>query len=328
MYVGLTRAERYLYVSCSGPQRSKFFRELGPVMQGAGGHTGSASGIPRAIRLQASAARRDDRLATSFSDLRYFLECPHDFYLRKVLGFAPAIDQAFGYGRGVHNILRAIHENPKKWARLAEDSERLEKELGKLVYSPMFYMRYTTGEPLDNLRRKAMIGLKQYVAQYVTELGSMDFEPEREFETMLDEDKLLVTGAIDLVRHTDPPRVSIIDFKSGEQDSANQSGLSKELMKLQIGVYGLAAKKELEYEPDQGLIRYIGEEDPTKRQVEVTISDAQLEEHRKTVVEAGRRIRGRDFHHGPTPLVAERCKQCDFGTFCGKPTPKDKKAPK
>jgi len=38
--------------------------------------------------------RRDIRLATSFSDLRYYLACPHDFYLRKVLGFAPTIDQA------------------------------------------------------------------------------------------------------------------------------------------------------------------------------------------------------------------------------------------
>jgi len=55
-------------------------------------------------------------LATSFSDLRYYLECPHDFYLRKVLGFAPTIDQAFGYGRGVHNLMRAIHSDPAKWA--------------------------------------------------------------------------------------------------------------------------------------------------------------------------------------------------------------------
>ena len=29
------------------------------------------------------------------------LRDPHDFYLRKVLGFAPTIDQAFGYRRGV-----------------------------------------------------------------------------------------------------------------------------------------------------------------------------------------------------------------------------------
>jgi len=45
------------------------------------------------------------RIVSSFSDLRYYTECPHDFYLRKVLGFAPTIDQAFGYGRGVsqHN---------------------------------------------------------------------------------------------------------------------------------------------------------------------------------------------------------------------------------
>ena len=59
--------------------------------------------LAKHVTYHTSTFSREDRLTTSFSDLRYFLECPHDFYLRVVLGFSPTIDQAFGYGRGVHN---------------------------------------------------------------------------------------------------------------------------------------------------------------------------------------------------------------------------------
>src|SRR4051812_48981578 len=73
------------------------------------------------------------------------MACPHDFYLRKVLGFAPTIDQAFGYGRGVHSLMRAIHSNPKKWAALASNPPELDREIQSLVDRGLFYLRYTTG---------------------------------------------------------------------------------------------------------------------------------------------------------------------------------------
>jgi DNA helicase-2/ATP-dependent DNA helicase PcrA len=318
MYVALTRAERYLFITHSGDRTSRFIKELPRHVQDVGGFVGEGSNaIPSNIELRDSSFRRDHRLTTSFSDLRYYLECPHDFYLRKVIGFTPTIDQAFGYGRGIHNILREINDNPKKWACLAKDTVSLDRELDKLVKSGLFYMRYTTAEPLENLRAAAKRGLVDYVKYYASELATLQFEPERTFETMLDDNKVLINGSIDLVRHDDPPHVTIVDFKSGAQDNENQSGLSNEMMKLQIGVYGLAAKKELEYEPDQGLIRYIGETDPAKKQTEVILTETQLDEHRKTVVEASRQIRGRKFSDGPTLLSPQRCKSCDFLKFCG-----------
>ena len=61
-----------------------------------------------------------------------------------MLGFAPTIDQAFGYGRGVHNLMRAIHNDPSRWATLADDQEKLRAELERLVERGLFYLRYTT----------------------------------------------------------------------------------------------------------------------------------------------------------------------------------------
>ncbi len=291
--------------------------------------------MPAGIRLlPTSYAKDDDRLVTSFSDIRYFLECPHDFYLRKVLGFAPSIDQAFGYGRGVHNLMRAIHTDPKKWAALAKNPTKLRKELERLIASGLFYLRYTTGGPLQNMRGKAAEIVADYVTQYEAELSSFTFEPEREFETLIEEAQVLVSGAIDVIRQeTVPPKVTLIDFKTGEAESDVRMKLDEELMRLQVTLYALAARKELEYEPEQGLVRYLGEAPGSSEQeMVVDLSDAKVQAARKRIVLAAQEIRTRDFDAGPVPKKGEkpnaRCGRCDFARFCGRKEAKDFRAGK
>lgn len=319
MYVALTRAERYLYVTASGRSRSRFFREVGSMIEDVGGVVAEDElDVSRTLTHRRSSLSREDRLATNFSDLRYFLECPHDFYLRNVLGFTPSIGQEFGYGRGLHNLLRAIHSNPRHWANIAADRPRLRAEVERLFEAGMFYLRYTVGEPLHNLQRSAISGVIDYVQSYAEELESMEFEPEKEFETLIADNNVLISGTIDVLRLDDPPRVSILDFKSGNREDETGSGLNRQLMGLQIGIYGLAATDELEYEPKNGLVRYIGERDPTRRQMEVDLDDPQLANVRKEIVETAQRIQNREFNRGPTERVKDRCGKCDFLDFCSR----------
>lgn len=324
MYVALSRAERYLFVSCSGSHRSRFRKELEPLVQAVGGTVGTSAGeVPGGLRLVPG--RRDvdaQRLVSSFSDLRYYLECPHDFYLRKVLGFAPTIDQAFGYGRGVHNLMRAIHEDPARWSALASDEAALRAELRKLVDDGLFYLRYTTGEPLQNMQSKGMQIVADYVKTYAAELAELTFEPEREFETLLPEEQVLISGAIDVVRRDDPPKVTLIDFKSGDAEHDSAVKLDSEEMKLQVSLYGIAARKEMEYEPERGLVRYLGESNPSSRELDVPLTEAALADAARTVTTTARAIKQRDFHRGPTNPMSEtngdhRCTRCDFRGFCG-----------
>ena len=323
MYVAITRAQRYLYISASGAQKSRFLGELQTIFPRHGGIVADgAINVARTIQMEPIAPDSAAPFATSFSDLRYFAECPHDFYMRIVLGFTPTIGQEFGYGRGIHNLLRAVHEQPAEWADLAEDPVALEAEVTNLVDDGMFYLRYTTGTPLDNLRNKAIQGVKDYVSKYAGELASLEFHPEKEFETLIEEEKLLVSGAIDVVRLDDPPRVTIIDFKSGDSRRGNSSGLTEELMAMQIGVYGVAARRELEYEPRSGLIRYVGEDDSERAERSVDLGDGQLSVVRGQLIDLAHRIRRRQFDAGPTPILGapSRCQDCDFRTICKRST--------
>lgn len=235
-----------------------FVKELRDIVSDSGGLvTDDSERLLEELRYAPKEHKRDVRLATSFSDLRYYLECPHDFYLRKVLGFAPTIDQAFGYGRGVHNLMRAVHSDPKKWAGLAKDRHVLEEEIEKLVERGMFYLRYKTGQPATNMRPKGVRIIADYIERYAPELAKLTFEPEKEFETLIEYEDgdggALISGAIDIVRQDDPPRVTLIDFKSGDPDSDRHQSLKEEEMRFQVALYAVAARKELQYQSEQGL---------------------------------------------------------------------------
>lgn len=337
MYVALTRAERFLFVSYSGDRLSSFVRGvkgtrrnpglpgLQEIVAESGGRvTDDPSALLEELKYAPKEHEADKRLATSFSDLRYYLACPHDFYLRKVMGFAPTIDQAFGYGRGVHNLMRAVHSDPARWAALAGDRAKLEAALNKLVDSGLFYLRYTTGKPAENMWRKGVEVVAEYVQKFAPELRTLTFEPEKAFETLVDypdgDGGALVSGAIDIVRRDDPPRVTLIDFKSGDPDSDNRSKLDEEEMKLQVGIYALAAKKELEYEPEAGLVRYLGGDEGEKRELRVPLDKESLEKSQRRVAEAVSEIRDRKFNAGPTKARdgGPLCVGCDFLGICGR----------
>jgi DNA helicase-2/ATP-dependent DNA helicase PcrA len=328
MYVALTRSERYLYVSSSKP--SEYFaarprsvaQGVADIIQSEGGvGFGTPADVPANIEMLPSEPSRENRLVTSFSDMRYFLECPHDFYLRKVLGFTPTIDQAFGYGRGIHNLLREVHSDPRSWAEIAADHDALTARIEALIGRGLFYLRHTVGEPAENMKRKATRIVADYVETYAGELARLEFEPELAFETLIDEEQVLVSGAIDVVRLDDPPRVTIVDFKSGEPGSDDRMSLDEDEMRLQVTMYGLAARRELEYETDRGLVRYVGETDG-RRELEVDLNDQALAQAREVIAESARNIRGRRFRAGPTrpprkPTSDTRCDECDFLGICG-----------
>jgi DNA helicase II / ATP-dependent DNA helicase PcrA len=336
MYVALTRAERFLFVSFSGSKISRFIQGvkktrttpaipgLSQIITESGGRvTNDSAALLRELKYAPKEHIRNVQLATSFSDLRYYLACPHDFYLRKVMGFAPTIDQAFGYGRGIHNLMRAIHSAPQRWAELAGDRKKLESEIQKQIDRGLFYLRYTTGDPAKNMWTKGIKVVADYVERFAGELKDLTFEPEKAFETLVeypDQDGgALVSGAIDIVRRDDPPRVTLVDFKSGDPESDKHMKLDEEEMKLQVAIYALAAKKELEYEPEAGLVRYLDAKQDEKRELRVPLDKSHLEAAQSRVAKTAAEIRDRKFNMGPKADTEgkNRCPRCDFVGICG-----------
>jgi DNA helicase-2/ATP-dependent DNA helicase PcrA len=161
-----------------------------------------------------------------------------------------------------------------------------------------------------------------YIKKYVSELQSLTFEPEKPFETLFEypdaEGGALVTGAIDVVRQDDPPRVTLIDFKSGDE-RADAKKLDEEEMGLQVGIYAVAAKAELEYEPEQGVVRYLDSPQGEKAELKVPLDQKTIANSKRIVAQTAFAIRERRFKEGPKKLTdgMVRCGACDFRGLCG-----------
>src|SRR5690606_15139970 len=131
----------------------------------------------------------------------------------------------------------------------------------KLIAKGLFYLRYTTGDPAENMRAKGVRIAADYGTHFAKELQELTFEPAKQLESLVAYEDggsgAQISGAIDIVRQDDPPRVTLIDFKSGDPDSDRHQKLDEDEMRLQVGVYAIAAKRELLYQPEKGLVRYL-----------------------------------------------------------------------
>ena len=70
----------------------------------------SRARLRRTQTARARARRRRSPTSTlSFSDLKYFFECPYQFKLRILYGFNAPLDEALGFGKSLHDALAEVH---------------------------------------------------------------------------------------------------------------------------------------------------------------------------------------------------------------------------
>ena len=99
--------------------------------------------------------------------------------------------------------MRAVHADPQKMGGTSTVIQSaLKTELQKLIDRGLFYLRYTVGDPADNMRSKGMQVTADYISRYANELQTLEFEPEKAFETLIEypdgDGGALISGAIDL----------------------------------------------------------------------------------------------------------------------------------
>ena len=300
-YVALTRSEKYLFLTSAregvyserSASPSGYFRDIihpDVLEEDCPDPTPRARGVPRPpANLEV--------FPTSYSDLRYYLVCPYDYLLRKLMGFGPPIGQEFGYGKQVHNLLNSIHEG---WREAPPN----EGEVNDLIEDG-FMLRYTRGEPFERMKRRATELIATYVAHY-GHLFPLILESEMPFEFVLG--GALISGTIDLLQRIDPTTgdlvpVDVIDFKTGEPGD-----LDPEEGTLQVQLYAIGARRALRLDPQDAHIHHLS--DNMRNPVDIG-SDA-LTRAERVIDRAVRGIKSQDFPQ----QRAERCLRCDFRRVC------------
>ena len=245
-------------------------------------------------KLQPKAREGVTNVVFSFSDLKYFFECPYQFKLRILFGFNAPIDEALGYGKSLHDALAEVHARAIRGdiADAAEASELVKRHL----HTPYAY---------PALRQQLEVSAEKVVRDYLHAnhalLDKIEFS-EKQIEISLD-GGVSVNGRIDLVRRIDTGETTIVDLKSTDRAQPEQ------VTETQLHIYALGYQELTGRRPDYVEIYELDEGKRKPRSVD----DDFLNDVRIDVRRAAEALRSNNL---PTAAAEKRCARCDYGGMC------------
>lgn len=303
-YVAITRSKKFLFLTSARDIGHKVNYNPSPYFDELNHDLFINRNIPdQTIRTKTTPTPQTslEIIPTTFTDLQYYLKCPYDYLLRKLMGFSPTIDLSFGYGQQVHNLLNRIHITNRDNVPSDDEIERLtDRE---------FFLRYTRAPISDNMKNKAKLIIKNYVSSF-----GMDFplklETEKPFEFVLDD--ALISGQIDLITVVNPETneindVKLIDFKTEKKEGR---GERDHLNRLQLRLYAIAAGKALNLNPLLSSVHYLSD----NIRIDVSVDSDKLLEAREIINQTVQGIKQRRFKRN----CGKHCTECDFNLICSK----------
>lgn len=230
----------------------------------------------------------------SFSDMRYFFECPYQFKMRTLFGFNAPIDEALGYGKSLHDALAELHM--RAIAGETVDASWTDDLVDRHLRLPFAY---------PTLRETMRGAAKRTVAAYIDarrdEFPHLEFS-EKNIELNLG-NGVSVAGRIDLVRRRDSGDVAIVDLKSNERAQAEA------LTEAQLHIYALGYRELTGRDADFVETYELDRQVRKARAVDEDLIQSVTGQIHSTA----QALRGNAFAPAPE---ATRCAKCDFGRLC------------
>lgn len=303
-YVGITRSEKFLFMTMAHDIGHKKFYNHSPFYDECTHDLIILKNIPDPTPRSFSSPTPKVELEiipTSFTDLQYYLKCPFEYMLRKLMGFSPTIDLTFGYGLQIHNLLNRLH-------MINSNNVPNESEVNDLTESE-FFLRYTRGQIFENMKNKAKEILSNYINTYAEDF-TLKLETEKPFEFILD--SALISGQIDLITQVDQNTnqvtdVNLVDFKTEKKEGRRERD---SLNKLQLRLYAIAVGRSFGLNPVISNIHYLSD----NVRLKVDVSPEKLKEAREIIDLAVQGIKNRNFKKNAT----EDCINCDFKEICSR----------
>jgi len=230
----------------------------------------------------------------SFSDLKYFFECPYQFKLRILYGFNAPIHEALGYGRSLHNALAEVHSRALRGDFATEDEARSLVETH--LHTPYAY---------PSLRRDLEAAAENVLGNYISDnealFDKIEFS-EKQIEISLG-DGITVNGRIDLVRRLDTNETTIVDLKSSDRAQP------EDVTETQLHVYALGYEELTGRRADYVEVYELDERKRKPRSVD----DDFIDDVKIKVREAAQSLRQGNL---PPDATIPKCRKCDYRKLC------------
>jgi len=230
----------------------------------------------------------------SFSDIKYYFECPYQFKLRVLYGFNPPIDKALGYGKSLHDALAEVHSRAIRGDIVSQE------EVPRLVATHL-HVPYAFPQLRRTLTESAERVLFQYIHDKREEFEHIEFS-EKQVEINL-RGGIQVIGRIDLVKRIDKDETTIVDLKSSERAQA------EDITDIQLHTYALGYKELTGKNADYVEIYELDEGKSKPRSVDQDFID----DVQKIVRQSAHDLRNGTLKPKP---VLNTCQSCDFKGMC------------
>ncbi len=307
LYVGCTRAKKYLHVTrAEYPAGKVTYRHpsfLWDEVSEAFDRLDAPDPAPKQKKLAPRPDRQVADVALSFSELKYGFECPYSFKLRFLYGFNPPIAEALGYGKSLHDMLFELHD------RAIHGGDTSQAAVDELVDRHMFVPFAFT-----DLRRTLTDQAEKRLREYI-EVRGATFDDIEHAERPVELDLgggVRVAGRIDLIRRRSTGEVVIIDFKS------TRIAQQEVVTDLQLRVYALGYRQATGEDADAVVVENL---DDLKHPRVEPVTPSTLGEASEAIRAFGERIRGNELPRHPRGEDRKTrrgtCERCDMRGICG-----------
>jgi DNA helicase-2/ATP-dependent DNA helicase PcrA len=239
----------------------------------------------------------------SFSDIKYFFECPYQFKLRELYGFNAPLHEALGYGKSLHDALAEVHARAIRGEAIAVTDARQLVETH--LHTPYAY---------NALREKLEQSAEKSIAAYITDNAQLFDKIEFSEKTISINlgGGVAVTGRIDLVRRLDTNETTIVDLKSTDRAQA------EDVTETQLHIYALGYKELTGRSADFVEIYNLDNREKKPRSVD----DDLIEDVKSQVAIAADALRRGKMTKTPTE---KKCSACDYRRMCSEGAKLDQK---
>ena len=293
-YVALTRAREMAFLSYFERKKNRFQPSV--FLEPLGLKPVAESSLPLP-KVESSKPREAPLLSVSFSETAQWSDCGLRYRFSKSLGFLPPLNEAMGYGKALHHLLRLVAEE-----RLATGDIPDWEACEELVRKD-FFVPYADHFSFQRMQASAKRLLKSYWQNHQDDLARI-WATERAFELHTTEG--IVTGRADVILDREdgrPDRLAIVDYKT-TQGTDNLHDRYEE----QLRIYAAVGRGE-GLEVSAAWLHSL--KDGSRQPVDIAASLA--EESMTKVRSALRGIRKGEFAAKPT---ATGCEGCDYNRIC------------
>jgi DNA helicase-2/ATP-dependent DNA helicase PcrA len=296
-YVAVTRSQKHLHLSTAPTPGNK--RNVAPsefwydVLESK--HVKrTPQDYGKRVRKKPTPKASVSDVSLSFSDMKYFFECPYQFKLRTLYGFNAPLDEALGYGKSLHDALAEIHGR-------AIEGEKIDSKMAPELVARHLRVPFAYPTLRETMQKSATKTVAEYIRARQSEFSKLELS-EKAIEVAL-EGGVSVNGRIDLVRRRDTNEIAIVDLKSTERAQA------EELTDAQLHIYALGYRELTGHDAD--FVETYELDTQTRKPRAV---DEQLIESVKARVQAtAAALRSNAF---PAKPAQAKCSKCDFRRMC------------